>query len=1298
MKKIGEKLKKLLIIYFIVYIAISSMSTSFARTYDAKCGEYVSEYARDFIEKYGGQSTYSLQEATWTGGSIGKGELYVCCNTGINYMFQLALNVNLNDYGWSDTGTMMATFPNQYFKEVSASELQPGDIVLSNSHVEMYIGNGQNANFGSTGEDAAVIANGPRLGTSFSKAFRLTGVEVDPAGTVPMESTEIEDEDLSIYDENGFIYSGVAEIKSYKEGKSIGKFLIDSILQVLSYIIGIPLLLIRMTIVGWIAIIERFVMDGIVNTVTGVKNERVDNWQEDPNSIDEIDKEIAQEEAENATTNSIDNTPQATGEPGDENYISEGMQGIADIGGDVQLETSSEANVTIENIVYNKIPILDINFFNFESAGGAVVDENGIIYIIKENVAMWYYIFRILAITIMLVILIYLGIKLTITSSTEKKAAYKEMLTAWVVGFILIFAMNYIMLGVISLNESLINFIIPEYENGQEISLYESVRTKAYEIRNSTGYVGMILYGILVYFSIRFLIVYFKRYLTIMILALLSPFIGIAYALEKINKKGRGQSQIYGNWLKDFMYTVFIQTIHALIYTIFIHTVLILTETSLFGTILAFIFLNFMLKVDPIMRKIFGFSNKGNAAKLSVAPLGAQIATAKWGLGEVKKISGGFTKNVLSPFGTVAKAAGGAGSRRLGRLRNAYYNSQIPATIVGEDRRRAIAEKEKSFKQKMNTVVDGAKQVALGANIALKTASAVGKAVASVPLMIVEPELGTQVLESASTSASKVKKSLKLAKSRGYVTPGQMFKRKAGNTIHNLRNYHKQKYQRRIRKLQRKGIGINYNIRDEFSPEEWNQVVSKDTDINDLLKLAHRLDNTNLSEDELNEIKRKIKTRININNLEFASHGKTIEEILNSGDKDSIYDALLYSIYLSTAKDEEGEIKEEFRELTGLLNDNILKNEEKNPEFARILKEKQSKEIIETTKQLTKPLSEKDILQAMQNYKQKVPSFNMQAEELSEQEIRGITEEINKILTDKGQNIVMGEAFLGKVQKELTNNQRRLKEERERQEKFGTIAGEDVSRKGQNIVTENKKDVKEKVRKLNTNDRQTRSATDNPKDSHINPHDIEGNKSLDKLTNNARNQPGRNESINNANTTIHFARRTDDNDNLGENYTSPRETAPNRNYIDPHAIERNLTPESTARGTQDYINQAERRGEAPNRDYMDPHAIERDITQESILSMAQDIRERIEEDTRTRKKSNISSDEERILGIANIVKSIQEASKGTDSKDTRYVPKNTVNFAKRLENLDRIGRASGELTNESSIYNIDEILERLKNL
>ena len=217
---------------------------------------------------------------------------------------------------------------------------------------------------------------------------------------------------------------------------------------------------------------------------------------------------------------------------------------------------------------------------------------------------------------------------MAISTVAEKKAVYKQMIVSWIAGFILVFTIHYIMYFIISVNETFVNWIIPKYENGTEISLYESVRSKAYSLKATTGTAGMVMYTILVYYSVRFLILYFKRFLTVMILAVISPFVAVSYAVQKINKNGKG-GEMYGNWMRDFMYTVILQSIHALIYTIFVQTALDLTEVSIGGIFIAFIFLKFMLKVDPTVRKIFGFSSgngKGSSTdKLAIEEIGPQI-------------------------------------------------------------------------------------------------------------------------------------------------------------------------------------------------------------------------------------------------------------------------------------------------------------------------------------------------------------------------------------------------------------------------------------------------------------------------------------------------------------------------------------------------------------------------------------------------------------------------------------------------------------------------------------------------
>ena len=438
MKQIKLVLKRILIIYVIIFVTLSSMSSCLARGYDDKCGEFLVQKTKEFIQKYGVVSyyggpggvgvAYADPEVYWTGGELGKGNFYVCCTSGVRYMYQLYLGVDLYQLGYSALSDEDLNPPSQYWDKIPVAESKPGDILVRPGHVEMVTtaGAGEHANFGSTGAHACNIHS---YGDTFTTAIRLKNtVQVNPSGMIT--SDDAEDENLNIYDENGFIYTGVAKIEGYKGSTPFGTWIWKTLLQIVDYLIGILTYAIRAVIVGWTAIIERLFIDGIVNAITGVTNKRDEGWQKDPNSIDEIDKEA--EEKEKAD-NETQEQPQASGDENDPNeYISEGMQRIADIGGNVQLKTSSKANVTVENIVYNKIPILDINFFNFESAGGAVVDEDGIIYIIKENVATWYYIFRTMAILIMLIILLYLGIKMAISTVAEKKAVYKQMIVSWI--------------------------------------------------------------------------------------------------------------------------------------------------------------------------------------------------------------------------------------------------------------------------------------------------------------------------------------------------------------------------------------------------------------------------------------------------------------------------------------------------------------------------------------------------------------------------------------------------------------------------------------------------------------------------------------------------------------------------------------------------------------------------------------------------------------------------------------------------------------------------------------------------
>ncbi len=1207
MKKLGKMLKKLLIMYLIIYITLSSMSSCFARGYDAYCGQYASDWAKEYVEKYADKSSYSDGDlgtdekgraiCRWTGGTAGSGTFYGCCTCFVQWIYQNALGINIYDYGFSplsDTAYSNLKGGNEYFDDVSSETLQAGDILIVNGHAEMYAGDDQHANFGSTPMNVHGACNRMTPGRSSEGAIAVrlkSSVQVNPAGNIPVT----EEEDLSIYDENGFIYSGVAKIKGYKSSTPFGKWIIEKLTEILDYIIGIMTIGIRMVIVGWTAIIERFFMDGIVNAVTGVTNERVDDWGKDPELEDEIDQEA--QEIENQEDE--EQTSQATGQPGDEDYISEGMQTIADIGGNVQLNTSSKANVTIENMVYNKIPILDINFFNFESAGGAVVDENGIIYIIKENVALWYYIFRVISIIIMLLVLIYLGIKMAISTVAEKKAVYKQMLVSWIAGFTLVFAVNYIMFFIIYANESAISWITPKYESGEEISLYESVRSKAYELKASTGFAGMIMYMILVYYSIRFLFIYFKRFLTVMMLALISPFMGVSYALQKINKNGRGAGEIYGNWIKDFSYTVFLQSLHALVYTIFISNALKLSETSLLGIFISFVFLVFMVRMDPLVRQIFGFAKGSNAAKLAMDPIAPKVKAAQALGKKAKKVAGAYGNVIGKVAGKPASKMSQYATRKINAARSSINQNLINSGMSPEELKKKQEEakqKRAERKKKRDEVLE---QTALGLKFGKDLSLAMLKGAMVVPMMIAEPALGVQILSSTISSGEKIKDTLKQAEKRGF----RVGTAKGKYKFRGIQPRNQSSAQRLTSRLT--SLGVDYKIEQGHTNQTANSrnrttsstgqrpttgqrattgqrpATGKGTATGQRPATSQsstaRRPETRQGPGVSPEIQSDIKTQIS--NLMLANNitGENIDPSRISE----------YMSVLQQAKQKEKEVETSYKELVGKLDEQIAEMEKVSPEFARELQRKKTEQVEKITQILSKPLAERDIYAAMQNYKSKVPSFNADSEYLQQRDIEGIAKEIDLILEQKGQDIRMSKEFVAKVQKEITENQRRMRDEKQRAESRSEIAGQDVSRKGINEAHDTTRSVTESVRTLSPDTARSADVTQRAKER---------------------------EASVSQNTT---------------GYRQPRSTST--------APQQNNTSARSA------------------------HDVEK------------------------------SSSTDRL------VKNIVNASRGTESKVSVTMPRQTIRFAKQLEELQKLGEQAEEISGEKT-YNLDEILERLKNL
>ena len=142
------------------------------------------------------------------------------------------------------------------------------------------------------------------------------------------------------------------------------------------------------------------------------------------------------------------------------------------------------------------------------------------------------------------------------------------------------------------------------------------MRNLTYEPGLVKSFASTILYLALVYYLIKFIVIYFKRLFVTVILILLGPFMGIKFAIDRLKFKS---SSAFTNWAKEYIFSVGTQTIHALVYTIFVSIAFKILKnsnieitldaiigdahTSIAATcILAFMFFRFMTEAEKLLR------------------------------------------------------------------------------------------------------------------------------------------------------------------------------------------------------------------------------------------------------------------------------------------------------------------------------------------------------------------------------------------------------------------------------------------------------------------------------------------------------------------------------------------------------------------------------------------------------------------------------------------------------------------------------------------------------------------------
>lgn len=280
---------------------------------------------------------------------------------------------------------------------------------------------------------------------------------------------------------------------------------------------------------------------------------------------------------------------------------------------------------TIERTVFNRVALFNINYFDtYEDEGSYSVGDLDINYNssnaeVKKSIATVFYICRFIAMTLGLLVLIYIGIRMAISSVASDQAKYKKMLISWVESIIIMFLLPYIISFMIRFGEILTNIF---YSVEQSIldggKVFEgTIRTQTLNYTFSLSGLQLtfwsIVYWCLLIMEIKFLWTYIKRFLMVGFLIAISPLITITYSIDKA---GDGRAQAFSNWMQEFTINVFIQPLHAIIYLIFVLTANNIAESSPLVAVAFFLAMGTvekMVKVIFDMKGLVSIKNLGEA-------------------------------------------------------------------------------------------------------------------------------------------------------------------------------------------------------------------------------------------------------------------------------------------------------------------------------------------------------------------------------------------------------------------------------------------------------------------------------------------------------------------------------------------------------------------------------------------------------------------------------------------------------------------------------------------------------------
>ena len=330
------------------------------------------------------------------------------------------------------------------------------------------------------------------------------------------------------------------------------------------------------------------------------------------------------------------------------------------------------------------------NTYSNETEFNDAVQNGEIVRTSKQNTALdlqslvsqWYSAIRNIAIVLSMSVLLYIGIRMMLSSVAQDKAKYKQMLMDWLISICLLFFMHYIMAFSITLVDEFTKVIsaansqsgstggkgyevtLEEDKNGklleklEDLGMYDpddpdgaegkdyvdkaknadgedslyvmwptnlmgQLRLQAQMSYGDASFVGYgLCFFVLTLLTIFFVFTYLKRVLYMAFLTMIAPLVALTYPIDKISD---GQAQAFNKWLKEYIFNLLIQPLHLLIYTILVTSAFNLAGKNPLYSIVA---IGFMIPAEKLMRSFFGFEKASTPGSMAGAAVGAGLVNS----------------------------------------------------------------------------------------------------------------------------------------------------------------------------------------------------------------------------------------------------------------------------------------------------------------------------------------------------------------------------------------------------------------------------------------------------------------------------------------------------------------------------------------------------------------------------------------------------------------------------------------------------------------------------------------------